>query len=140
MKHTPGPWELEDAGNNTFEIRARVNVGRDEGGGVLQPISSLQPSLMVGKDGRVYASLVYDSYRQFPSLDFLEMQRANAQLMTAAPDLKDELNDATNLVCHLCVRLNPQHLDAFEKGECSCADTDGHRAAIANATEINDAE
>ena len=142
MTHTPGPWEIKEGAGGSQEIHAKVNIGRDMSKGVLQPLYDVQlrPSLMVGEDGAVYASLTYDSYRQFPSVDFVAMQRANARLIAAAPDLKDELQDATNLICHLCVRLNPQHLDAFEKGECSCVDTDGHRAAIAKATETNDGE
>ena len=88
--HTPGPWEVRPTRADTQEVFAAVNIGTDEEGGILQPIYdiSLHPSLMVGRDdGLVYAMLTYESYRQFPSVDFKEMQRANARLIAAAPDL-----------------------------------------------------
>ena len=89
-KHTRGPWEVRTRHEYAHEIFAAVNIGTDEEGGVLQPIYdiSLRPSLMVGReDGLVYAMLTYDSDRQFPSIDFREMQKANAYLIAAAPDL-----------------------------------------------------
>ena len=90
MKHTPGPWEAKDVESAGIEIFAKVDIGKEDmSGGVLQPIYrvSLEPSLQVGKDGIVRAMISYESWRQFPSINFQEMQRANAQLISAAPEL-----------------------------------------------------
>ena len=90
-KHTPGRLEVREVSGAGIQIWAEVNIGRDEHGGVLQPIYEigLRPLLQVGEDGRVHMMLAYESWRQFPSTDFKAMQRANAVLFAAAPEMKD---------------------------------------------------
>lgn len=89
IEHTPGPWEARFNSSQGWTIWASVNLGRDENNGVIQPIYEvgLKPQLMVNPNGTVSASLSYDSWRQFPSVKFDEMQAANASLISAAPDL-----------------------------------------------------
>jgi len=89
-KHTPGPWEAKDVPAAGIEIFAKVDIGKEDmSSGVLQPIYnvSLKPSLQVGENGIVNLMISYESWRQFPSINFQEMQRANARLIAAAPEL-----------------------------------------------------
>lgn len=89
VKHTPGPWEVENE-----QIFAKVDIGKDDmSGGVLQPIYDvpLRPQLSVNDSGIVTMHICYESWRQFPSINFKEMQEANAHLITAAPELLDAL-------------------------------------------------
>ena len=41
--------------------------------------------------------------------DKREECKANAKLIAAAPEMLDALIESRNLVCRLCIRLNPQH-------------------------------
>lgn len=92
-KFTQGEWTVKDADSAGLEIFAEVNLGKDENGGVLQPIYNvgIRPSLMVDKNGKVTMMIAYESWRQFPSINFQEMQKANANLIAAAPDMYEAL-------------------------------------------------
>ena len=90
MKHTPGPWEIKNVPSAGIGIFAKVDIGKsDMSNGVLQPIYnvSVKPMLQVQDDGMVVAQLCYESWRQFPSTNFKEMQEANARLIASAPEL-----------------------------------------------------
>ena len=108
---TPGPWKRKategDYAANV--IHAQVNIGGDEGGALLQPIYQvpIRPSLAVGHDGKVYARLTYDDYRQFPSRDFRAMQLANARLIARAPELVEEIRRLRKAIRVLPCYLNP---------------------------------
>ena len=88
-KFTPGPWEVKSRISCSHEIFAKVNIGLDMDKGILQPIYNVpaRPSLQVGDDGKVWATISYDSCRQFPSNDFIAMQKANADLIAASPEM-----------------------------------------------------
>jgi len=88
-KHTPGPWELRNVPGAGLQIWALADLGLDERRQVVQPLYrvDIHPSLKVGDDGKVYVMLSYEDWRQFPTTQFDEMQKANGQLMAAAPDL-----------------------------------------------------
>lgn len=88
-KFSKGPFQFVDVPGANLEIRAKVNIGRDAGDGILQPIYNvpIKPILQVGDDGSVYATIAYDDWRQFPSNDFKTMQYANGHLFAAAPEL-----------------------------------------------------
>ncbi len=88
MKYTKGKWTIKNIPSHGLEIYAEVNMGTDEHGGVLQPIYNvdIKPHLKVGEDGKAFLMIAYESWRQFPSINFQEMQEANAQLIAAAPD------------------------------------------------------
>jgi len=101
-KHTPRPWKFEAKPGSNIYISARVDIGKEDmSKGRLQPIYevSLRPQLRVGEDGIVYAVLSYDNRIQFPSVDFREMQKANACLIAAAPDLLEALRPFANFAC-----------------------------------------
>lgn len=59
---------------------------------------------------------------------FGDNTKANAHLISASPDLYEELKDALQEICRLCVRLNPQHENCT-----SCEDMEQRRKAIAKA-------
>ena len=89
-EHTPGPWTIRGIQSSGLSIMAHVEIGKEDmSGGQLQPIYevSIKPHLQIGDDGRVHMDLTYESWRQFPSIDFQEMQKANARLIAASPDL-----------------------------------------------------
>lgn len=97
-KHTPGPWKVEDHAGVGLEIFATVNLGPEQceasasttpSGPLLQPIYNvpLRPEIKVGDDGIAYVKLAYEDWRQFPSIAFKKMQKANAYLIAAAPEL-----------------------------------------------------
>ncbi len=109
-KHTPGPWTF--AGMHPYGWGIRVDdvwIGTAHNN-------------HTGEDARPQGD--------FPSNKEGE---ANAHLIAAAPDLLAALKEATGALCQCCVRLNPQHKEAFEQGECGCTDMNGYRAAIAKA-------
>lgn len=87
MNHTKGKWEAKDIPSHGWEIFAEVNMGKDENGGVVQPIYNvdIKPYIRVGDDGIAYVMIAYESWRQFPSVNFKEMQEANAHLIAASP-------------------------------------------------------
>ena len=96
MNYTKGEWTIKEIPSHGLEIFAEVNMGKDEHGGVLQPIYtvSIRPHLKVCNDGIAELMIAYESWRQFPSVNFEEMQRANAQLIAAAPDLYEALKES----------------------------------------------
>ena len=116
-KHTEGPWELRDVVGSGLEIWARVDLGKSRceqtdlaTGPYLQPIYevSIEPQLRVGKDGTVEAHICYESWRQFPSINFQEMQRANAKLITASPEMADSLFRLTNELVGMMNMAEPE--------------------------------
>lgn len=108
MKFTEGPWEARDVAGAGWEIYATVNIGREKGGGVLQPIYhvSCKPMLFINDDGSVTAKLSFEGWRQFPSIDFQKMQAANAILIASAPRLYNALKSLYEAV-DSCVELTP---------------------------------
>jgi hypothetical protein len=98
---TPGPWTLIDSPSAGLEIHAAVDLGREKQchdesvptGPVLRRLYevSLKPSVRIGEDGRAHVMLAYEEWRQFPTVNFQEMQRANARLMADAPNLYAEV-------------------------------------------------
>ena len=96
--HTKGQWEIQNIPSHGLEICAKVDIGKEDmSGGVLQPIYavSLKPSLSVDDNGAVTMMVCYESWRQFPSINFKEMQEDNAHLIAAAPELLEALE-----LCH----------------------------------------
>lgn len=87
-KHTPGPWEFRRPHNQSEGIWARIPHLDKAAMTVEIPIT---PQLRVGEDGKVFALLAYESWNQFPSDNWLEMQAANARLIAAAPDMLSAL-------------------------------------------------
>ena len=101
MKFTPGPWEAKYIPSSGLKIIAKVDIGKEDmSNGVLQPIYdlSVKPELRVNDNGSVTMELAYESWRQFPSVDFKAMQEANASLIAAAPDMYEALKT----VCGNC--------------------------------------
>lgn len=83
-EHTPGPWEATDRPGQGWQICARV-PHLDQAVAIQEvPIT---PRVQIGDDGKVYVVLSYETFNQFPSDNWLEMQAANARLFAAAPDL-----------------------------------------------------
>jgi len=80
MKHTKGPWEIKNT-PGTLEIWASVNLGRDQYDVNLQPIYNvdIRPYIKVDEQGHATMMLTYESWRQFSSVNFQEMQKANAE-------------------------------------------------------------
>lgn len=63
-----------------------------------------------------------------------EEQKANAQLISAAPECYEELKEADRVICELCKRLNPQHATAdYGKGCDWCQDRDSRLKALTKA-------
>lgn len=91
-KITPGKWETKERFKGShIEIWSTVNLGLDENSMPPQPIYevSIKPSFQMGEDGKVYLMISYESFRQFSSVNFKEMQRANSELIAHAPtDIK----------------------------------------------------
>lgn len=100
MEYTKGPWTIKNIPSHGLEIYAEVNMGKDENGGVLQPIYNvdIEPHLRVGKDGTASVMIAYESWRQFPSINFQKMQEANAQLIATAPELCEALKEARGVL------------------------------------------
>jgi hypothetical protein len=96
MEYTKGEWKVKNIPSHGLEIFAEVNIGNDENGGVLQPIYNvdIKPYVRIGDDGKAYVIIAYESWRQFPSVNFQKMQKANAQLIAAAPELYGALKAA----------------------------------------------
>jgi hypothetical protein len=88
-KHTPGPWTCKDVVGAGLQIWASVNLGKTMYSEGLQPIYriGIKPQLVVGDDGIAAAQMCYEDWRQFPSVNFTEMQKANARLIAASPEL-----------------------------------------------------
>ena len=83
-EHTPEPWEATDRPGQGWQIRARVpHLDRAV---TIQEVP-IRPQVTIGDDGKVYVTVSYESFNQFPSDDWLKMQAANAILMAAAPEL-----------------------------------------------------
>lgn len=99
-KHTPGPWMWVDFPSGGLQIKAKLYT-------LPQPISN-QPdsqgkvfsffelpvlsnvSTQFNHRGELWATLAYESFAQFPTPEWTEMQTANARLIAAAPDMLEE--------------------------------------------------
>ncbi len=107
---TPGPWVLSENTNSGCAIEASVAIGVSrieqeqaaQKGENIQPIYhvDIKPLLSVNEDGGVTVQLVYESWRQFPSVDFKKMQKANCDLMLQSPAMYKMLE-----------KLEKHHLD-----------------------------
>lgn len=63
-----------------------------------------------------------------------EHQEANANLISAAPDMYKELLEADEVICHLCKIVNPQHATADYGKGCEWCEERGYRLkALAKA-------
>lgn len=115
MKITPGDWEFKDVAGVGFEIWASVNIGTDATGKNLQPIyeGRCAPTLHIKEDGSVIALIAYESWRQFPSVNFKEMQMANGIAIAALPDCLEALKDL------LAAQYDMQHPSDWLPGEKS---------------------
>ncbi len=101
----PGPWSYED--KPTAEIGIYMNI--PEG---LTDFAEFEYKSNVG------VMLFHDIWTQFPPTGFKDMQRANAQLMAASPDLVEALVKMTRLVGEL---LCPDTASAEHEGEVRAA-------------------
>lgn len=110
MKSTPGPWEARDVKGAGWEIYATVNIGKAEGGGVLQPIYNVgcRPMLFVNEEGTVTMKISFEDWRQFPSVNFEKMQEANAILIASAPRLYNALKRLYEAVDSCVDLLTPE--------------------------------
>lgn len=85
--HTPGPWELRDVVGAGFEIYAPVQLVETikwPGNGPDKPIETY---MLTGPAG--HKLIACEIWVQFKPEGWKEMQRANGQLISAAPDLLD---------------------------------------------------
>ena len=76
-KATPGRMEIYKR-SEAVEIRVETGVKVRQFFDV-----PIKPSLMVGDDGKVYAHLLYDAYRQFPDAEWHAAQEALAEALAA---------------------------------------------------------
>lgn len=92
-KHTPTPWRLTDNPGQGLVIHGNVDLGTDDEGGKLRFLYdvSASPSLTVNRDGSVSMHVCYETWRQFPSVDFVAMQKANAELIVTAVNEREAL-------------------------------------------------
>lgn len=99
-KFTPGPWEWRDTSGAGLGIYGNVSatMGKD--------FSQLVEIYGLGACSEPTFQIAYERWVQFPKRDWNEMQRANAQLMAAAPDLFDALWVATE---HNALRFGESH-------------------------------
>lgn len=104
MKYTPGPWRME--------IKHFTSIGN------YRVIGKRDP----GQVGFAVAQI------HNPSLEGVKTEEllANAKLITASPELYEELVEADEVICELCKRLNPQHKDCTE-----CQDRESRLKVIA---------
>ena len=90
MKHTPGPWTAIKS-NNGHDIVALVLHYNDHdfiNDAHLYRVPGKEDiSWKMGRDGDLYASLSYETWRQFNVGSWDEQQEANSKLIAAAPDL-----------------------------------------------------
>jgi len=107
MKHTPGPWEADNIGSLVWQTE-----NKHEG--------------MMVADIRGWGFLT--GFLRKPEKEAIEIQKANAHLIAASPELLTELEAADEEICNLCVRLNPRH-----KNCTSCDERDARLKAITKA-------
>lgn len=95
MKHTPGPWKAIKSASG-HDITAPVMQYSDtqfvNDAHLYRLPTKEDIQWKMGKDGLLYASLSYETWRQFPMEPWDSQQEANANLMAAAPTLLLELS------------------------------------------------
>lgn len=87
MSYTPGPWIAEDIPSGGWKIKAVIARVPDKLRGILEISAPRYTSFTVGEDGKLWATIAYEEYVQFPPDDIKEQWAANAKLAAAAPDL-----------------------------------------------------
>jgi len=94
MSYTKGEWKFEDIPGRGMIITAYIEKPKQ-----MQPIYnvSIRPQVEITDDGRLCVTLSYSDWRQFPSDDWREMQRANGRLMTSAPELLEACKEVLNM-------------------------------------------
>lgn len=86
-EHTPGPWIDKGSGTTGHEIKAKIARMGDEFITLFHTPETRDLSLQINEKGEIWALLAYERWVQFPSDNWIEMQKANVQLITAAPEL-----------------------------------------------------
>jgi hypothetical protein len=86
-KHAPGPWIDKGTCSTGHEIKAKVARIGDEFITIFHTPKTQDLSLQINEKGEIWALLAYERWIQFPSDNWIEMQKANARLIAAAPDL-----------------------------------------------------
>lgn len=90
-KYTSGPWIDKGSGTTGHEIKAKIAKIGKEFMAIFHTPEVRDLSLQINEKGEIWALLAYERWVQFPSDDWKEMQKANVQLITAAPDLLEAL-------------------------------------------------
>ena len=91
------------------------------------------PWMMLGGSDRLGYDILLSQNKYAPLGDFVCISskhnaKANAHLISAAPELLDELEKVDIFICEICKRLNHQHEDCN-----SCEDRESRLAAINKA-------
>ena len=113
-KHTPGPWEFKRPHNESEGIWARI-PHLDRAAMIAEV--SIRPSLRIDEEGKVWALLAYESYNQFPSDNWCEMQKANAALITAAPETLRQRDELLEALSELMSSMRDPDKDTLEEYE-----------------------
>lgn len=116
---TPGPWKVIKK-KDKFSKRICVDSIRT---------NDFESDLMGDYRGCIIAD--FNKSHGEREHAFNEAER-NAFLISAAPEMFKSFIDACDMICSLCIRLNPQHKDCP-----SCEDLDDLRKPIEKAANMS---
>jgi len=100
MKHTPGPWKWENIPSAGFDIKAKIAFFKNK-----KPLSFFQlPTqntirFQLNERGELWGSISYETWVQFKSVKWKEMQKANARLIAKCPTMYKYIKKKADMGC-----------------------------------------
>lgn len=132
-KFTPGPWKLEDTPGAGWEIKAKIpqlkNYKSSDGGSLIWKVPC---DTTISATDKPQALIGYEPWVQFPPKWWIGMTKANANIITAAPEMYEALERANVFITN-GIKFGYIRMPDLECGDSAWETPEIIRKALAKA-------